>query len=269
MDAENFREFEHAGWINVPREYHESWGALTSQTIPALLDAAGARSGVKLLDIATGPGYVAGAADGRGANVIAVDFSSAMIAQARQIYPDVDFREGDAENLPFAAEMFDAAVMNFGILHLARPEQSLLEACRVLKKVARFAFTAWANPRETVAFRIVLQSIEAYGNLRVELPEGPPFFRFSDPDECIRSLQAAGFTAPTVSKVPQLWRLPAGDGLFSVMKDSTVRTAGLLRAQTPDALARIRDAIRNQTEPYRKGEFVELPMPAMLACGTV
>src|SRR4051794_39514329 len=122
MDVENFRAFEHAGWVNVPRQYHESWGALTSQSIPALLDAAGAGSGVKLLDIATGPGYVAGAAAERGAKVVAVDFSSAMIAQARQIYPDVDFREGDAENLPFAVETFDAAVMNFGILHLARPD---------------------------------------------------------------------------------------------------------------------------------------------------
>jgi SAM-dependent methyltransferase len=268
MDAANFREFEHAGWIHVPRQYHESWGALTSQTIPALLDAAGAGIGVKLLDIATGPGYVAGAAAERGANVIAVDFSASMIAQARQIYPDVDFREGDAEHLPFAPETFDAAVMNFGILHLARPDEALLEARKVLKKGARFAFTAWAHPRETVAFRIVLESIEHYGNLSVELPEGPPFFRFSDPDECIRSLGAAGFASTTVSKVPQLWRLPAGDGLFSAMKDSTVRTAGLLRAQTPDALARIRDAIRNQTEPYRKGDFIELPMPAMLASGT-
>ena len=160
MDAANFREFEHAGWIHVPREYHESWGALTSQTIPALLDAAGAGSGVKLLDIATGPGYVAGAAAERGANVDCRGLLRAMIAQARQIYPDVDFREGDAEHLPFAAGNVRRGGDEFRHSPSRPAGEALLEACKVLKKGARFAFTAWAHPRETVAFRIVLESIE-------------------------------------------------------------------------------------------------------------
>jgi hypothetical protein len=102
----------------------------------------------------------------------------------------------------------------------------------------------------------------------VPLPEGPPFFRFSEPDECVRSLLAAGFESPEVNKVPQVWRLPAGDGLFEAMKEGTVRTAGLLRAQNPEALQRIREAIRRDTERYRKGDVIELRMPAMLASGT-
>ena len=49
------------------------------------------------------------------------------------------------------------------------------------------------------------------------------------------------------------------------MKDSTVRTAGLLRAQRPDALEKIREAMRDELKRYQKGSFVELPMPAILA----
>src|ERR1041384_2720531 len=109
MDTEKFRAFEHAVWVHVPLHYHQTFGSLTSQTIPALLDLVGVEAGRELLDIATGPGYVAGAAAQRGAHVVAVDFSSAMIAQARQIYPEVDFREGDVELLPFAAILFESA----------------------------------------------------------------------------------------------------------------------------------------------------------------
>ena len=84
----------------------------------------------------------------------------------------------------------------------------------------------------------MLRAVELHGEPRVELPEGPPFFRYSDPEECKRGLIAAGFESPSVTKVSQVWRLPAGDGLFNAMKDSTVRTAGLLRAQKPTVLKR-------------------------------
>jgi ubiquinone/menaquinone biosynthesis C-methylase UbiE len=268
IDPNSFRKFEHAGWEKVPQKYQEAWGNLTTQAVESLLDAAGVQKNTKVIDIATGPGFVATAAAKRGATVVGVDFSAAMVAEAQRNYPDVEFREGDAEQLPFGDGLFDAAVMNFGILHLARPDQALVEARRVLRPAGRFGFTAWAKPEEAIAFGIVLRAIRSHGDLKVSLPEGPPFFRFSEPDECVRSLLAAGFESSEVNKVPQVWRLPAGDRLFEAMKEGTVRTAGLLRAQNPEALQRIREAIRRDTEPYRKGDVIELRMPAILASGT-
>lgn len=267
IDPHSFREFEHSGWQSIPQQYHQAFGELTTQSIESLLDATGVQHGTKVIDIATGPGYVAAAAARRGASVIGVDFSATMIAEAQRRNPDVEFREGDAEQLPLDNDLFEAAVVNFGILHLGRPDQALVEACRVLRPGGRFGFTVWAKPEEAVGFRIVLGTIAKHGNLNVPLPEGPPFFRFSEPDECIRSLLAAGFQSPEVVKVPQAWRLPSIDGLFEFMKDSTVRTAGLLQAQKPDALEKIRDAMRDELTQYQKGSVVELPMPAVLASG--
>jgi ubiquinone/menaquinone biosynthesis C-methylase UbiE len=264
-DSESFHEFEHAGWQSIPVSYHQAFGELTTQAIQPLLDAVHAKSGISLLDIASGPGYVAAAALRRGATVVGVDFSAVMVAQAQRLYPGIQFREGDAEDLPFNDGAFDAAVMNYGLLHLERPEQALSEAQRVLCTGGRFAFTVWAKPVEAIGFGIVLRAIEQHGDLSVNLPPGPPFFRFSESSECVAALLAAGFDSPHVSKVPQIWRLPSGDRLFEIMRDSTVRTAGLLRAQKPDALNRIRDTVRQQTEAYRAGDIVELPMPAVLA----
>jgi SAM-dependent methyltransferase len=265
LEPEKFRNFEHTGWESIPAEYHQAFGSLTVQTIRALLDAVRVKSGMTFLDIASGPGYVAAAAAKRGATVLGVDFSASMVAHAQQLHPGIDFREGDAERLPLGSGLFDAAAMNFGILHLGQPEAALLEAHRVLRSGGRFAFSVWAKPEETIGFGIVLRAVELHGEPRVELPEGPPFFRFSDPEECIRGLMVAGFESPTVSKVPQTWRLAAGDGLFDAMKDGTVRTAGLLRAQKPTVLAKIRDAMRGALEKYTKGGVVELPMPALIA----
>lgn len=265
IEPEAFRAFEHAGWETISESYHHAFGSLTTQTLVPLLDAVSVKSGTKFLDIASGPGYVAAAAARRGATVLGIDYSAAMIEQAQRLHPGIEFRQSDAEQLAVGSGLFDAAVMNFGILHLARPDAALAEACRVLRAGGRFAFTAWSKPEETVGFGIVLRAVEAHGEPRINLPEGPPFFRYSDPAECVRSLISAGFESPAIVKVPQVWRVSPGDNLFEIMANSTVRTAGLLRCQKPVTLYKIRDAMRVEVEQYRKGSLVELPMPALIA----
>jgi len=266
--ASAFHAFERAGWESIPRAYQDGFGTLTTQAVGPLLDAARVGPGVRTLDVATGPGYVAAAAAARGARVVGLDFSATMLAEARRLHPGVDFRAGDAEDLPFPDGSFDAVVMSFGLLHLGCPDQALASAGRVLRAGGRLAFTVWATPDAAVAFGIVLGAVQRHGRLDVPLPPGPPFFRFSDSDECRRTLLAVGFRAPDVVMVPQMWRLASRDALFEVMQGGTVRTAGLLRAQTPEALGAIRAAIREALAPYERDGAVELPMPAVLASAT-
>lgn len=264
----SFRDFEHAGWESIPTHYDDAFRELTSQSVHPLLDAANVGSGTRVLDVATGPGYVAGAAASRGAEVVGLDFSASMVEHARRRNPRVEFREGEAEALPFPAHSFDAVIISFGLLHLSDPDRALEEAHRVLAPAGRCAFTVWAPPEETVGFGIVLQAVEAYGRAEVPLPPGPPFFRFSDPDECIRAMEAAGFVDGEVRRVPQTWRLPSSEALYEAMLGGTVRTAGLLRSQTSEALSAIRAAIRETAGRYRTEEgVVELPMPAVLGVG--
>ena len=80
IDPESFRAFEHEGWQRVSQRYHDAFADLTSQAVVPLLNAAEVTAGVRVLDVAAGPGYVAGAAAHRGAEVIGVDFSQAMVA---------------------------------------------------------------------------------------------------------------------------------------------------------------------------------------------
>src|SRR5262249_22676865 len=149
-NSDAFHDFEQAGWQRAAEHYPDAFGSLTSQAAGPLLDAVRAGPGVRILDVATGPGYVAGAAAARGAGVVSIDFSPAMLERARRDHPHVHFREGDAESLPFPDRRFDAVVISFALLHLARPDMALAEARRVLAPGGRLAITVWAGPDEAI-----------------------------------------------------------------------------------------------------------------------
>jgi SAM-dependent methyltransferase len=264
--ASVFHDFEHAQWQGAVEAYHAGWGNLTAQAIPPVLDALEVTAGTRLLDVASGPGYLAARAAARGADVIGLDFSAAMVATARVLHPAVAFREGDAEELPFAGGPFDAVAMNFGILHLARPEAAIAEAGRVLRPGGRYGFTAWADPGRAAGFALVLDAVRRCGR-PVTLPAGPDFFRFGEPDECAAILLAAGFVEVGVRRLDLVWRLASADDLFRAFHLGTARTGALLRGQDDEARERIAAAVRAAADRYRAAGDggIAVPMPALLA----
>jgi SAM-dependent methyltransferase len=264
IDAKAFHAFEREGWERAPDAYHRYFGALTAQTIEALLDSVANTPGASLLDIASGPGYVAAAAKRRGWAPIGVDFSESMVALAQKLHPGIDFCWGDAESLPFGDAQFDRAVMNFGILHLAQPDAAIHEAFRVLRRGGRFGFTAWAKPEEAIGFRIALHAVEEFGNPDVPLPPGPPFFRFSDREESRRVLEGTGFAEVVILQLPLVWRLASPEEVFDAFYNGSARTGGLLRAQTPAALAKVREGILKNAAAFTRGDHLEIPMPALV-----
>jgi SAM-dependent methyltransferase len=265
--ATSFRDFEHQGWSaeDVTVGYQDYFSPITTQAIGALLDAAGVGRGTRVVDVATGAGYAAAAAAARGAVVVGLDFSATQLTLARQHCPAVEFCEGDAGALPFPDGSFDAVVSNFGMPHFPDPDAFIREAFRVLRRGGRLAFSVWASLQESVGLGIIFNAVQAHGRMDVPLPPGPNFFLFSDPAQCERSLHAAGFRSATVAKVPQVWRVASPDAPFEAIMRGTIRTAALLRAQTPEALAAIRDATRQAASAYARGGVIELMMPAIVA----
>ena len=267
-DSSAFHDFEHAGWERAAAFYGDAFGGLTAQTAGPLLEAAGVVAGMRVLDVASGPGFIAGAAADLGAIVTGLDFSAAMVAEARRRQPAITFREGDAQALPFDDASFDAVVMNFGMLHLAQPDAAIAEARRVLRPGGRYAFTVWSAPERAVAFGLALRAIEEFGNKDVQLPEGPPFFRFSNAAETRRTLGAAKFEDVEVKELPLTWHLTSADAVFEALSRGGVRTAAVLRAQNSAALDAIRTAVTRGVEAYASGSGFAVPMPAVLAAAT-
>lgn len=264
---QSFREFEHAGWENagVVANYHEHLSGVTTQSAQALLDAVCVTRGLRVLDVATGGGYIAAAAAQRGAEATGIDFSANQLQLARKRYPGVRFQQADAEALPFAAQSFDAVVNGFGMCHFSHPDIALSEAFRVLKTGGRVAFTVWDIPERAVAFGAFYAAVRSHGSMDVGLPVGPNFFLFSDPEQSAKALLAAGFVWSSCRQVAQVWSVSEPDKVFQSIADGSVRAAATLRAQSPAARQAIRAAMRDAVVAYRRGDLYEVPVPAVLA----
>lgn len=93
-----------------------------------LLELLAPRPAERVLDVGCGTGALTRAIADAGARVVGIDASPAMLAEARQAYPDLDFREGRGEALAFERE-FDAVFSN-ATLHWIHDAASIVSGVR-------------------------------------------------------------------------------------------------------------------------------------------
>jgi len=267
--SDAFRDFVLAGWDDdaVAISYHRNFSEVTSGCIPALIEAAAITRGHKVLDVACGAGYVAAAARDRGAEAIGVDFSQAQVRLARQTYLDVRFVEGDAEDLPFGDGEFDAVLNAFGMLHVPNPDRASAEAYRVLKAAGRFAYASWHDATKCVLFSMVYDAIREHGSLDVGLPAGPNFFSCGAVDYAVEMLGRARFTNISASEIPLVWRVSSPDIILDAISSGSVRTAAVLKRQSPEDLEAVRASLRERISSYEQDGSYAVPATACVITG--
>ena len=268
MKQNDFGQFEYEGWERVAGKYQDVWAHLTRQYVERLLAMLEPAKGSRLLDVACGPGYVAGMALERGAKPVGIDFSQSMIAIARRRYPNIEFVEGDAENLPFSEASFDRVTVNFGLLHFPHPERALAEALRVLKTGGRIGFTVWANGEHNPAARILDEAVERYGKKDIDIPEGPPYYLYGNADACRSALTQRGYAPDSfrLETVTVHWRVPTVSYWFEAERDASVRTAALLNNQPEENLQKIRRHVESETRQFASAGGYSIPFAAHLIC---
>jgi SAM-dependent methyltransferase len=263
-----FRDFERNGWNAVSEGYEAVFGPLTAQSVDVTLDAAGVIGGCDVLDVCTGHGVLALAATERAAKVCAVDFSEAMVAAARRNAPSVDCRQGDAQDLPYPDNTFDAVVCGYGILHVPEPDRALAEMRRVLRPGGRVAISVWERPSPANGFGLLLGTVKAHGRVDVPLPHGPDFFQFGDPEDMKAALAQAEFSNVAATTVAQMLQLKTATGLVNLVLQGGVRIRALLLAQDSAALSAINVAVAGGMDQlFRKGDRFQVPMPAIVGSG--
>jgi SAM-dependent methyltransferase len=267
IDPDAFNAFEAATWEHRATGYDRFFGAITGRIVEPLLDAASVGSGTRVLDVATGPGYVAGRAAARGASVIGVDIAAAMVSMASQMHPEVEFRQADAHALPFEDGSFDAVIGNFVILHLGRPEVAANEFARVLAPGGSLALSAWDTADRARIFGVFLDAVVESGATRpAELPVGPDFFRFASDDAFDTLLRDAGLVDRRVETIDFTHAVSTAE-LWDGMLAGTVRTSALILGQPEGVQRRIRDAFDRNVAAYRSGDEYRLPVAVKLAVG--
>jgi SAM-dependent methyltransferase len=264
-DSTAFNELERTMWEQRATAYADSFERLTALTIEPLLDAAGVHAGTELLDIGTGPGFVAAAAAARGANVTGIDVADAMVELAKSRVPTARFRRASAEDLPLPDGGFDAVVGNFVIFHLGHPDRGVAEARRVLRPGGRIALSLWRTPAENRACGVVADAIDlAHAQLPADVPTGPSELRYADRAAVTALLHEAGFEAITITDFSTTLSVDAERWWESVLR-STPRTGPLIASQTPGVQADIRARYDELVAGYENGAEVALPVAAVLA----
>jgi demethylmenaquinone methyltransferase/2-methoxy-6-polyprenyl-1,4-benzoquinol methylase len=109
--------------------------------------------GMKILDLAAGPGSSSEPLHKAGATVFATDFSEGMLAVGRKTRPYLNFSKADALNLPFEANTFDVVTISYGLRNTVDYPKALAEALRVSRAggrivVAEFSHPTWAPFRK-------------------------------------------------------------------------------------------------------------------------
>ena len=117
----------------------------------------------EVLDVASGWGFVSLAFAPLVRSVVGLDLTPEMIDLAKKLAAErgvsnVDYRLGDAEELPFEAGTFDLVTCRAAFDHLADPEKCLRDMRRVLKpggRIVLYEFVAPADPRKAAAFNAI------------------------------------------------------------------------------------------------------------------
>lgn len=126
--------------------------ALFEQWPDRVTEAAQIGSGDRVLDVACGTGVLARAAAervGPAGSVTGLDPNEGMLSVARRKAPDIEWRHGVAEELPFEDASFDAVVSQFGLMFFDDRQGAIREMLRVLRPGGRLAVAVWDSLETT------------------------------------------------------------------------------------------------------------------------
>jgi SAM-dependent methyltransferase len=219
------------------------------------------KPGMKVLDVACGPGYVSNSISLRGGESIGIDFSANMISWAKQFFPNLIFLEGDAQQLSFPDESFDRVVMNFGILHLSNPQKAISEAYRVLRRGGKYGFTAWGGINDSPAANAFEAVIDKHADQTVPMPDAPAYDMFADQSLCCDFLRMAEFDVSHFRFDPLLirWLVPDAHFYFDAQLNAGVRRAAFLKQQSAEVLEKIRRDLVTELDQFRTANGLALP----------
>ena len=184
--------------------------ALFQEWAPRVADAAHIGAGDRVLDIACGTGVLereVARRVGDMGSITGLDASEGMLAVAERLAPDISWRQGSAEVLPFPDQCFDAVVSQFGLMFLPDRGKALGEMLRVLRRGGRLAIAVWGYLERMPAYAREVELVERIAGERagdaLRLP-----FALGDRRELAKLLEGAGIASREVVTERGVARFP-------------------------------------------------------------
>jgi ubiquinone/menaquinone biosynthesis C-methylase UbiE len=177
--------------------------ALFQQWAGRVADAARILPGHRALDVACGTGVLARTLNervGAGGSVVGLDVNPGMLAVARRTQPDIEWREGRAESLPFDSASFDAVASQFGLMFFENKRTALAEMMRVLRRGGHLAVAVWDRLENAPGYAAVTSLLERlFGSEAAEALRTP--FALGNRESLLAIFHQAGVRQPQLSTV--------------------------------------------------------------------
>jgi SAM-dependent methyltransferase len=222
----------------------------------------------RVLELAAGTGALtrALAARAEGTSIVATDLNQPMLDLAATRLADnanVTWQQADAQDLPFAPEIFDAAACQFGVMFFPDKAKAHGAVRRVLRPGGRYLFNVWdAVARNDFAATLLDALAEAF-------PADPPRFVERTPhgyhtfETIERDVTAGGFARPEIEHVELRSRgSSALDVATGFCQGTPVR--GEIEARGEPGLAEVTEAVAQALERRFGGGPIEGDMAAFV-----
>jgi SAM-dependent methyltransferase len=221
--------------------------------------------GERVLDIATGTGLAARRIAARGASIVAIDLGSDLIEAAKTLAAPaqlkIDFRVGDAEQLPFGDQSFDVVVSTFGVMFASQPERAAAELARVCRKGGRLGLVTWP-PEGTIArmFQVMRPYMPA-----PPAPAPPSPLEWGRPER-VRELLGAAFDLRFETGTTVL-RAPSGEAVWELFVAGFGPTKTLAASLEPGRRERLRQDFIQFHDRFRSDLGVAMPRDYLVTIG--
>jgi ubiquinone/menaquinone biosynthesis C-methylase UbiE len=216
---------EHAAppeaWDAIAEGYDRYVAPQEADLADQALRLVGLQPGDRFLDVAAGTGGLSLPAARLGAQVLATDWSPAMIErfEARARMEDLPGAEGrlmDCHALELPDDGFDVTGSQFGVMLVPDQPRALREMVRVTKPGGRALVIAYGSPEELEFVRFFSGALKAVAPEFPGLPDDPPplEFQVSDPDVLRRRLTDAGLRNVRVERAAERPTFRSGQELW-------------------------------------------------------
>jgi ubiquinone/menaquinone biosynthesis C-methylase UbiE len=204
---------EHAAppeaWDAIAEGYDRYVAPQEADLAKEALRLVGLEPGERFLDVAAGPGGLGLPAARLGAQVLAIDWSSEMIARfqerAHEEGLQAEGRVMDCHALDLPDDTFDVTGSQFGVMLVPDQPRALREMVRVTKPGGRVLVIAYGSPDEFEALQLFVGALTAVAPDFPGLPDDPPplEFQLSDPAVVRQRLSAAGLRDVRVERTAE------------------------------------------------------------------
>jgi ubiquinone/menaquinone biosynthesis C-methylase UbiE len=192
------------------RRYDGIESRLTAPLSERMLDLAGIRPGMRVLDLATGRGEPALRAARRVAPdgfVVGVELADGVLEMAREKarlsgLSNLDLRVADAASAQdMASNYFHAATVRWGLMYMAAPVAALMNVQQALLPTGVLVAALWAEPERVPYYTLPRRLLQRYRALPPIDPDAPGTFRYADLERVRRDFGRAGLRLDHVEEM--------------------------------------------------------------------